>query len=835
MLNQTLRRLRNHIHCLVIVPLVIIVMTWPTFPRLFDGDELWLHTSQIDKWQPIWDAKHIERVLAGKSDLYYTDYMFHPQGYSLAFYLINVPHALLSAALGKLMPADNANNLLYLAMLCFNAFSAYALLQHLIKDKWIALFGAVYVGIGIPYTNGMTLPVIIMIGTLPLTLYFLRRAVIEGRWQFAALAGFCAGFTAFISLYIFAVILLTLAIYSVFLAGPRWEQRSFWLQLLLVVGVCGAIAAFRIYPIVADDALRAEGLGFYQERVPSRDLLDFFVLTRNPITGDALSALFNVPPDALHRDAYLGYINLFFLCCALLHKPLRRRLAPWLALLLAFAILRLGDFLTLNSVAYTDATLPGRVLKDWFPSVFGAIGSPEYYQFGAVIPLAALSCFGLAALLRSKSKTARRIILLAAMLIAAMEFYVPRPGITVEPEKLAYMEWLESEESELEENETLKVINLPNHIKGSTQYFFLFQALTDYPQAYGFVNRTIETAQSNIDRNLLLRAWADSRSIHCLPHNRTPFLSAVEQLEAEGFTHIVEHDWFYGDRFIDDSFWNVPASYDNGFVKVYRLPAMRLSCESINVDIPHIERFLQSSWLVPGAGASILSFDAGESIPPHIFEYLSSLFSDWASFVHAYGANGDAEIQSVADDAADLAQFARDTQIIYLLYEALDAAPTALGDRLALEPYKLCQRQVHDDGSVMERYVIRDFACALFDASAPFQVEYDNGARLENLFYEFGEDYLNVQLWWSVLPSDPHSVSLQVFDAAGVKVASQDATIGIASLARQRLDVSALPPGEYRVKLIVYNFETGRSVPGALSLESTRFERELEIATIDRT
>jgi len=825
-----LQNLRKHLHCLVIVPLVIIVTTWPTFPRLFDGDEIWLHTSQIDKWQSIWDAKHIERVLAGKADLYYTDVMFHPQGYSLAFYMINVPHALVSAALEKLMPADNANNLLFLVMLCFNAFSAYALILHLIKDKWIALFGAVFVGVGIPYTNGMTLPVIIMIGTLPLTIYFLRRSVMESRWLFAALAGFCAGITTFISLYIFAIVLLTVAIYSLFLAGPRWKQRAFWFQLLLIAAVCGAIAIFRIYPMVADDALRSQGLGFYHDRSPSRDVIDFFVLTRNPITGDALGALFNVPPDSLHRDAYLGYINLFFLACALLHKPLRSRLAPWLALLFAFAILRLGDFLTINSVEYADVVLPGRVLKDWFPSVFGAIGSPEYYQFGAVIPLAVLSCFGLATLLGGKSKETRRIILLASVLIVALEFYVPRAGITVERDKLAYMDWLE-----LEEDDTIKLINLPHHIKGSTQYFFYFQALTGYPHAYGFVNRTLEAAQAYLHRNLLLDSWADSHSVHCLPHNRKAFMSAVDQLQAEGFTHIVEHDWFYGDRFIDDSFWNVPASYDDGYVKVYRLRDMPHSCETIEVEIPRFDRFLQSSWLVPGPSASILSFGGGEPIPPSIFEYLSSLFSDWAGFLHVYAANGELAFQTAGDDAVDLEQFTRENQIIYLLYDALDAAPSVLEDRLALDRFNLCQRQVHDDGVVMERYVSRDYDCALFDASLPYPVEYDNGARLENLIYGYDQSRLDLQFMWSLLPREPHSLSLQVFDAAGTKVYGQDATIGIASLDRRRLDLSALQPGEYVIKLIMYNFDTGVSVPGTLSPDGTGFERELEIATIERT
>ena len=190
-------------------------------------------------------------------------------------------------------------------------------------------------------------------------------------------------------------------------------------------------------------------------------------------------------------------------------------------------------------------------------------------------------------------------------------------------------------------------------------------------------------------------------------------------------------------------------------VKVYRSARYAPELRSrLTVDIPRIDRFLQSSWLVPGARASVLSFDPNERIQTNEFDYLSSLFFDWSSFVHVYDDSGNLEIQSFNDDAADLELLLFDSQIVYLLYDALDAAPTMLEDLLALDRLNLCQRQVHADGSVMERHVIRDFACALFDASIPFQVEYDNGARLENLVYEFGGDHLDVQFWWSILPAN---------------------------------------------------------------------------------
>ncbi|MYH72403.1 MAG: hypothetical protein F4153_07485, partial [Acidimicrobiia bacterium] len=121
--------LRNHWHVLLIVPLVVIVMTWPAFARIIDSEEYWFHTGHWDFWLEIWDAWHIERVLTGQTELYYTDSLFHPNGVSLVWQLASYPHALMLIVLRKLMPADSAYNLLFLLMLCFNAFCAYPLIH----------------------------------------------------------------------------------------------------------------------------------------------------------------------------------------------------------------------------------------------------------------------------------------------------------------------------------------------------------------------------------------------------------------------------------------------------------------------------------------------------------------------------------------------------------------------------------------------------------------------------------------------------------------------------------------------------------------------------------
>lgn len=821
--------MRNHWHVLLIAPLVVIVMTWPTFARIFDGDEFWLHVEHRDKWLRFWDAWHLERVLAGQGELYYTDSLFHPDGVSLAWQQIVYPHAALLLMLKKVMPADSAYNLLFLLILCFNAFCTYALIQHFIDDKWIALFGAVVAAVSVPFPHGNTSPDLIMLGTLPLTIYFLCRAIRESRWRFTALAGFCAGMTAFISLYVFVFILFTASIFAVYLALSRWRQPAFWRHPSLMVVICASISILRIYPIVADAPGFQAGSAFYQDRLRSNDVLDFFVLSPNPFSGEFLHALFNVPPDSTHKRAYLGYINLFFIGCAILHKPFRRRLAPWVAALVFFAVMRLGDYLTINSVAYTEVVMPERVLSGWFPSLFAHIGIQEYYQVGAVLPLALLSSFGLARLMGPRPARLRAALALASAFIVACEFYQPRYGQILEESKTAYIDWLGTEAES-----PINLINLPLDLE-NPRYFLYLQTLTDRPNAFGFANRRPRFATPYIHHNLLLSRWNNSRSVHCLPHNERTFLNALDRLLDDGFTHVVVHNWLYGDQFINHSFRNAPASYVDESVSVYRLPNLRRSCDSSHIELAPFSNFAASPSVFPGRRASILSFHPNESINEDRFAYLASLFSDWRSLAHLYLDGGEPVMQSAGMSATDLESFARDNQVIYLIYNLRDLESATLPSQLPFERFNLCRRDEHQDGSVIEIYLSRDFSCALVNSSQPLQVDYDNGARLVNASLDVAQDQLALQMMWSDLPSETHSVSLQVFDREGAKVLGQDAAIGSASLKRYYVDVSDLEPGEYAVKLIVYDFETRRSVPGTLTGIGTRFERELLIKTFTRT
>ena len=836
MISRFVHRLRNHWHVLLIVPLVVIVTTWPTFPRIFDADEFWLHVVYGDKWLRIWDAWHFERVLAGQTPLYHTDTLFYPVGTPLTFYAMVFPHALLMIALKAFLPVDDAYNLLFLLILCFNAFCCYTLVRHLMKDKWIALFGAVVFAVATPFPVGQTVPDLITIGTLPLTIYFFDRSLREGRKLFAGLAGLSAGITAFIGIYVFAIIVITVGVFAAFRSFSLWRRPAYWRALLILIFACGITSAWRFYPMLLNRAQLEEATSAYDHWSRSNDVLEHFVLPNNPITGHLFGAPLD-PSDDYKRsairnefkEAYLGYINLFLMACAFLLQRERRKLLPWFAILLFFAILRLGDYLIFNGTPYPDIVLPARILEAWFPALFGNIGLPEYYQIGMVTPLAVLSCCGLAALSRSKGGKTRRLIALLCILAVCIEFYTPRLGETIAPSRTAFVDWLRSEPED-----QIALVHLPR-TGADVSYYYYLQTLSGYPHANGFTTRAKRNSLRYLESNLLLRAWGDSRSVHCLKYNEQAFAAALDQLLADGFTHFVMHYWLYGEEFIIDTFASVPPAYDDGSVSVYRVRDLRLSCNNQAAELPRFIHFAQSSAAMPGAGTSILSLHPSQAIDPDLFDYLGSLFSDWASLLHLHQDSGDLVMQNSGKQYADLTAFIDDNQVIHFLYNTHEADPELLIGKGAFDGFNLCQRDAHEDGAVIERYVNRDFSCELVSSDNPVQVRYDNGIRLENLEVQSSQDAVDLQFMWSNLPDEAHSISLQVFDEAGEKTLGQDSVIGHLTLDRQRVDISSLPPGEFTLKLILYKFGTGAIVSGTASRDGARVDRALDVAAINRS
>ena len=678
-------------------------------------------------------------------------------------------------------------------------------------------------------------PHVSFIATLPLSLYFLHRGFAEDRGKFLIVSAALIGFTAFIGLYTLVCLLITVALYLLCFARARWRRPAFWLKVLLVVLLAGALGAVRIAPMLADSAGMSSALTKNIDAERGKDLLGYFVNYENPATAPFLKAIFGseIVENGWRQTVYLGYLPMLLIALGLAGARLRSRIWLWLALSLVFLSLRLGSTLAVNDVTFEAIRLPKYYLAQLIPQVFQTFWNTDPFFAGAVFPFALLVCYGMRDLLRRLPPKRHVAVILIAAGIVAIEYYQAPDPLALPDAQLAFLSQLRQEDNQA----SFKLINLPMGARESKIYDF-YQTYNGYPHAEGRPTRAPDSAFDYIDGNLLLSSWRRHEFILCLPWVRAQYIAGLNQLLSDGFTHVLYHHHLDWRDSISLSFAGLQPAYEDSYVTIYRLARLQDSCRPGTVQAPapfsHFQDLAQSSALIPDDGMMILSFHPSEGIDDESFRFLTSLFKDWKGLVHVYQQDGELQLQSLNSEHTDLNKFLAENLLLLLTYnpsqvEADDLR--ALGEALA-EDFQACQAIIQSPDLVAAHHLRNDYECALVLPEDPFIVDYENGVRLRNLRQELDGAELTVELWWTSLPDKAYGVSIQVFNRDGAKAAGSDFTIHHDSLSRHRLDLSPLDAGDYNVKLIQYHYETRVSVPGTVASTQARFERELEIGSI---
>ena len=835
-LNKLSGTLRNHLHFFIILPLIIILMTWPAFIKVFNTDSFWLLQQNIDSNMLFWDAWYFKLLINGKADFYFTDLLFHPTGVSLAFHNFSLPHMIVFAGLQAVMPASNAFNLTFLLLSFATAAAGYVYLNYLFRDKWVALFGAVVFGAGAFILARPAHPNIAFIATIPLSLYFLHRGLLEARLKLLLIAGVLIGATAFIGMYTLVCLLIMLLAYLLYFACQRWNEREFWIHVFAMMLVIGGFLALRFYPMLADQQGTSGALSKNAGRESGKDLLGYFVNTQHPVTHPILDSIFPLQPfdRAWNNVVFFGYIPMLLAALAFIRNRKRRHLLPWLLLALVFLILRLGSFLTVNGIDYPNVILPKHYLTQAIPYLFKPFWAVDNFHAGTLFPFAVLACYGLATVLRALPERRRLIIILLLTGATAYELYQPPNPAIFQTERLDYNRWLRQQPDQ----ESIRLINLPFGVAQHKFYGF-YQSYNGYPHAAGRPTRTPETAFDYINSNFILSAWNKASAVTCLPGNREAFIAAQDQLLADGFTHIILHRYWRNVAAEAKSLLYLPAAYEDDSVSIYRVYDLHLNCSSsaiLSMGAQHNLADLHGSDpALQNDRASVLGIHSYEMTDGQLFEYYAGLDQGLANLVpltveNLSGGRTYSHRLPLIDHESALAA----TDIVLLAYDPRFTDPTvadAYEDWVssALAP---CGVLAESGSAVVKLYLLPGFPCALATAADALGVQFDNDTRLANVIAETRDTALDVYFLWEQLPVENYSVSIQFFDAAGSKVHNQDFVLGDSPLAYHRIDLASLQPGDYQLKLIVYNFETQASVAGEVISSGARFERELDIARL---
>ncbi len=810
-------------------------MTWPTLALVFDTETIAFPSRNYDVFQKLWDVWHGGQFLAGKTSFYHSDVLFYPGGLSLVYENFSLPHMLSVGLLARFLPVSNAYSLTYLLIVFAVAVSGYGYLYYLFRDRWLATLGACVFGLSQHVLIHAAHPDINLIVSFPLTLYFFQRGIREGRLRQLVYCGLTVGLTAFLSLYIFICLLITLALLVLCYSVSRWADMRFWLWLLLLCLVIALASAGRLLPILADSEALTSALSKHPNQESGTDLLSYFVNFGHPVTTPLLQDLFEVGthfPRA--QTSYLGYLPLALSIIGLLAPGSRRKALPWLGLALPFLLLRLGSVLQIDGEQFSHIVLPKSLLEDLLPPLFSPFHTTDHFQMGVLLPLAVMSCYGLQALIESRPANQRILITLTVIAVIAFEYYYAASVRAATAEELDFIEWLREDSP----NQEPRLINLPMGRQPSKFYGF-YQTLTGFPQVEGLTGRTPPAAYAYIEGNFLLESWREGESVRCFPPRQSMYLAALDQLVTDGFTHIIWHHKHLGDLASANSFVDAAAAYRDDTVSIYRLGSLRQSCDLSNFLSPSLLAPLRqldaSPAIIPQQGSAILSILAEADSDQGDRRMSGTVLFGVHRHTRLTLAAGEVRAQPRADaEAPAAAELLAKHSLILLAYDPRSADAEVIGSYRAwlATQFNLCRRLTAAADAIVEYFLKAPFPCELALAASPRAVQYSKGIQLGNLLLKFGESHLDVYLLWTRLPDEAHAVSIQFIDAAGAKAASGDFVIHHESLVSHRLDLSPLEPGEYRVKLILYNYQSGESIAGTVVNTQARFERELAISRV---
>ena len=813
-LRRFAQALRRHWLFLVALPIAIIVMTQPSLEIVADVETMRVPTGPSDIFMKYWDAWYGQEMLAGRAEFFHTDLLFFPTELSLAYHNFSLPHMLVFGSLQQVLPPVNAYVLTYLLIIAANLLAAYVFLQRLVTRPVVACAGAFIFGMSTYVMKHQEHPDLALAVTIPLTLYGLHRAVHEGQWRWCIFAGLAAGFTAFIGMYIFTCLLISLGIYLLFLAASRWRDARFWQMALLLLLIAGAISLPRLLPMLADSALLDEALDKRSGENRNSDLLVFFLNTDHPLLWKIKGQLFAGGKLWDYADGYLGYLPIALVSLCLLRRRRRRQMLPWLVIAALFIGLRLGNVLSIGGVEFAGIPMPKAVLDQLLPWVFEAFWDTAHFQIGILLPWAVLFCLSLDWLLGGASPHKCVAVVVVALLVICFENYNHTIWkYSIDPERLDWLDWLENEDDFAD----IKLIHLPIGRNQSKQYGY-FQTFNRIPHVEGLASRTPSQAYAIIKGNLLLNTWHGKEPTQCGPENRSDYLNAVGELRALGFTHIIHHRRLSSAPDVFASFDFVPSVFDDRFVSIFLVEDLPLACdwrESLAAANQAQKRLLADQLALRTIRSlkTLIIHDAS-------LVTMNALHSQMRVDLGAAGRRRYAD-RLLADQTGILLMHTDQTA------EQLHQLSSWLTGR-----FTACDTLADASEWRIEVFVRRDNPCTLLLNPSPQRVDYDNGLRLIDLTLRVDGRQLDLYSLWRGSPEETQAFSLQLVDESNERPLGYDQIIYYDVPVEYRIDMSTLAPGDYRAKLIVYNYATRRSVAGVIVDSQMPFQREVDVGMI---
>lgn len=553
-MNQYRLKARPFLATAVAYLLLVVAMTWPLALNLTQR----LAGNNIDNWLYVWNNWWLRQVIAHGESLFFTPYLFAPQGVSLIAHANSFLNSLLAYLPGQWWGQVAAHNLVFLFGLWLGSLGMFWLVWEM-NGRFGGAFLAGFVYSFAPYhlTQALAHDHLGAIHWWPFFVLFWRRLWLPetelspgARWRAALGAGLFAALTLWAGIQLAVLLLTWTAVYTLWLllAKRRPGERLALVRLMPHVALVGATAVLLTTPMLIPKLQRWRELAdtaaaLNLHAISQTDLLAYWIPpTYHPFWGDQVVFIYQRFVDNQASMPYLGYAAL---CLALLALWQRRAEAAFWALSgLLWVTLAAGSILRFNGTTYPDVLLPYAWLGRLFP--ISAIRASDRFNLLLVLSLAVLVGLGADWLWQRARRWqyGRWLVLPITGLLILDYLIVPLPMWQL-PAASPFLFAMR------QEGQQYAVIDYPMGYTLSKRWLY-FQTIHEKPMAEGHMSRYTAETYAAIAQRPLLNAlyqpaeWpplVDPRTFAPVledvpPANLSPLL---RDLQRDGFRYLLVH------------------------------------------------------------------------------------------------------------------------------------------------------------------------------------------------------------------------------------------------------------------------------------------------------
>jgi hypothetical protein len=609
-----------------------LALTWPLITEMstrLAGDDV---DVLINPWADWWTGKALTEGL----DLYYTDYLFYPQGTSLVFHSFSHVNTAISLLLTPLLGGFAAYNLAILLTYIISGFGLYLLAKYLTGCRLAAFVAGVVFAFHPYHMFQSSHPVLVTTQFIPLfALAFIRLlnntdASRSKRMQQTLLAALWFLLTALSSWHLMLMLAAWAVLYLLYDLLFDKAQRTLLAfgYVMLLVGILVLTVMPFLWPIIREQLTTDTAyMAVEVEEGRGNDLLSFFTPNRlHPLFGPSVLEVNSRIGYTRNVPAYVGYVALVLALIGI--ATARRETRFWWVTGVLFFVLSLGSQLKWEGVPLHTRHLP------WAVPIISVLRHPLRLNSLLFFSLAVLVAYGSRWVYDRLSLHSKLLAYLVLLLLAGVllfEYWV-YPFPTTQPEYSPFLDELAQQEGDF------AIANFPSG-RQADKYYMFQQTVHGKRMIGGVVSRTPDDADAFLDTNLLLGAMRNEN----VPNEYIKERLAV--LAAQNVRYVIVHKTLMNaERMENWQQWlvNYPAPYfeDDKVIVYATQPDLGIALLA-RKDVDALDMRVGSQIHLRGYRLSSDSLTAGELLTVTLlWQSDSRLEKDLNVFVHLMDTDG---------------------------------------------------------------------------------------------------------------------------------------------------------------------------------------------------